>query len=63
MPKEKESFSEQLRIRRAKESHKYMNLQERIEFLKDEKVRERRNKRHQLKGDVRRTQKEIDRSR
>ena len=37
MPKEKESFSEQLRIRRAKEERKKMNLQERIEFLKDEK--------------------------
>ena len=62
MPKER-SFSEELRIRRQKESHKYLNLQERIEFLKGEKVKQRRSERHQLKGDVRRTQKEIDRSR
>ena len=62
MPKER-SFSEELRIRRAKEAHKYMNLQERIEFLKGEKVRQRRSERQQLKGDVKRAQKEIDRSR
>lgn len=63
MPKEKETFSERERIRRAKESHKYMSLQERIEFLKGEKVRQRRNERQQLKGDVGRAKKEIERSR
>lgn len=63
MPKEKESFSERERIRRAKEGHKYMNLQERIEFLKGEKVRQRRSERQQLKGSVKRMQKEVERSR
>ena len=54
MPKEKESFSEQLRIRRAKEERKKMNLQERIEFLKDEKKREVRKDRYQRKEEGRR---------
>lgn len=37
MPEEKESFLEQLRIRRAEEGYKHLTLQERIEFLKNEK--------------------------
>jgi hypothetical protein len=54
MPKEKESFSEQLRIRRAKEQYKKMTLQERIEFLKDEKKREVKKERYQRKEEARR---------
>ena len=54
MPKEKESFSERERIRRAKEGHKYLTTQERIEFLKDEKKREVRKDRHQRKEETRR---------
>ena len=54
MSKEKESFSEQLRIRRAKEQYKKMTLQERIEFLKDEKKREVRKDRYQRKEESRR---------
>ncbi len=57
MPKEKESFSEQLRIRRAKEQYKKMTLQERIEFLKDEKKREIKKNRHQRKEETRKQQK------
>ena len=57
MPKEKESFSERERIRRAKEQYNKMSLQERIEFLKDEKKREIRRDRHQIKEETRRQQK------
>ena len=53
MPKER-NFSEELRIKRAKEQYKKMTLQERIEFLKEEKKRENRKDRHQRKEESRR---------
>lgn len=53
MPKER-NFSEELRIRRAKEQYKKMTLQERIEFLKDEKKREIKKERYQRKEEARR---------
>jgi hypothetical protein len=58
MPKER-NFSEQLRIRRATEQYKKMTLQERIEFLKNEKKREVRKDRHQRKEESRRITKEV----
>lgn len=63
MPKEKESFSEQLRIRRAKQQYKKMTLKERIEFLKNEKKREIRQDRHQRKEETRRQQKNYNNGR
>ena len=51
---------EELRVRRAKQNHKYLSIQERIDIEKSRKRDERKKDRHSRKEQDRRITKEVN---